>query len=40
MKIWELFIGRDANSNQIATFMYLFLFGKSIPTLEIAKSRL
>lgn len=33
MKISEMFVGRDASPMQVATFMYLFLFGQQKPTI-------
>ena len=40
MKLSEMFVGRDANSQQTATFMYLFLFGEEVPSLDRAKGKL
>ena len=32
-----MFVGRDAKNADIATFMYIFLFGNQVPSLELAK---
>lgn len=40
MKISEMFVGRDASNIQVATLMYLFLFGENAPTLDSAQKKL
>lgn len=40
MKLYEMFIGRDAKSADVATFMYIFLFGNKVPSVEMAQDHL
>lgn len=40
MKLYEMFIGRDAKPSDVATFMYIFLFGNQVPTMELAADHL
>ena len=35
-----MFIGKDAKLYDMATFMYIFLYGNQVPTLEVAISHL
>jgi len=40
MKLYEMFIGKDAKASDIATFMYIFLFGNHVPAIELAADQL
>lgn len=35
-----MFIGKDAKASDIATFMYIFLFGNHVPAIELAADQL
>jgi len=32
-----MFVGRESNANEVAVFMYIYLFGNNIPTMTQAK---
>ena len=40
MKISSIFVGKDASNQEVAVFMFSFLFSDRKPTFELAKERL